>query len=125
MTKASFSSDVFSQDKLLAGNAHLLTGEKITIESGQNLTRGAVLGKITGSGKYVLSLSGAADGSQTPDLILAEDTDASSGDQEAMAYMRGDFNVNALTIGTGHTADSIKEGLRNKGILLFDSIGGA
>jgi hypothetical protein len=90
--------------------------------SGQNLVRGAVLGKITASGKYNLSLSGASDGSQTPDLILAEDVNASAGDKTAIAYSRGDFNAQALTIGTAHTIASIKEGLRVKNIILINSI---
>lgn len=115
---ASFSSATYSEDKLIAGNAHLLVAKKVTLISGQNLVRGAVLGKITASGKYNLSLSGASDGSQTPDLILAEDCNASGGDKEALAYSRGDFNINALTIGTAHTAASIAEGLRAKGIVL-------
>jgi len=115
---ASFSSATYSDDKLVAGNAHLLVAKSITLISGQNLVRGAVLGKITASGKYNLSLSAAADGSQTPDLVLAEDCNASAGDKTALAYSRGDFNVNALTIGTAHTAASITEGLRAKGIVL-------
>lgn len=118
---ASFDSASSSFDKLVAGNAHLLVSRQITLISGQNLTRGAVLGKITASGKYNLSLSAASDGSQTPDLILAEDCDASGGDKTALAYERGDFNVNALTLGTAHTAASIKEGLRDKNITLINA----
>ena len=119
--KASYSSDAYDPNDIVAGNSHLLTSRKITLISGQNLTRGAVLGKITASGKYNLSLSGAADGSQTPDLILAEDTDASAADKDTIAYYRGDFIEEKLTIGTGHTADSIREGLRVKGISLIKS----
>jgi hypothetical protein len=33
------------------------------------LPRGALLGKITASGKYVLSLAAANDGSQVPDAV--------------------------------------------------------
>ncbi len=120
---ASFQSDAYDPDRLLAGNAHLLNGEKVTIITGQNLLRGAVIGKITASSKYNLSLSAAVDGSEVPDLILAEDCDASGGDKEALAYMRGDFNSNRITIGTAHTLASIKEGLRVKGIILIDSVG--
>jgi hypothetical protein len=116
---ASFASTAYTPDKLIAGNAHLLVSRKVTLISGQNLVRGAVLGKITASGKYNLSLSGASDGSQTPDLILAEDCDASGGDKEALCYARGDFNETALTLGTAHTAASIREGLRAKGITLI------
>lgn len=112
---ASFSSTTLPIDKLVV-DAGKLVSRKITLISGQNLTRGSVLGKITASGKYNLSLSAAGDGSQTPDLILAEDTDASGGDKEALAYEAGVFNVNALNIGTAHTAASIQEGLRAKGI---------
>ncbi len=123
MSKAEFRTEgTYAPDKLIAGNAHLLVGRKVTIVSGQNLTRGAVLGKITASGKYNLSLSGASDGSQTPDLILAENCDATSGDKVALAYARGDFNANALTLGTAHTVASITEGLRAKGITLIPAV---
>lgn len=111
-----------SHDALIAGNAHLLVGRKVTIATGQNLVRGAVLGKVTATGKYLLSLSAAADGSQTPDLILAEYCDASAGDKSVLAYARGDFNSRALTLGAGHTVASITEGLRAKGITLLASI---
>lgn len=118
---ATFSSAASTFDKLVAGNAHLLVSRQITLISGQNLTRGAVLGKITASSKYNLSLSAAADGSQTPDLILAEDCDASGGDKLALAYSRGDFNANALTLGTAHTVASILDGLRAKGVVIINA----
>lgn len=74
------------------------------------------------SGEYKLSTSGASDGSQTPDLILAEDVDASAADKFALAYSRGDFNANAITLGAGHTVASITEGLRAKGIALLPAV---
>lgn len=206
---------VYTPDKLIAGNAHLLVGRKVTLLAGENRTRGAVLGRASvgaaatsyagtgngtitmdastpvlsgakvgnyvatciaaatnggtfrvedpdgfvlgdvavgatfsddikfvindgatdfvvgdkftiaiaaGSGKYKLSASAAVDGSQTPDAILAEDCDASAGDKEALAYFRGDFNTGALTMGAGHTAASITEGLRAKGITLLTNM---
>lgn len=119
---ASFSSSQSTTDNLLAGNAHLLVSRAITLVSGQNLKRGAVLGKITASGKYNLSASAAGDGSQTPDLILAEDCDASAGDKGALAYSRGDFSSAGLTLGAGHTVASILEGLRAKGITIINAI---
>ncbi|MCB1723219.1 MAG: head decoration protein [Gammaproteobacteria bacterium] len=123
MTTATFSSAAYSPDKLIAGNADLLVSRKVTLISGQNLARGALLGKITASGKYTLSASAAGDGSQVPDGILVEATDASGGDAEALVYFRGDFNQNAMTFGTGHTADSVRDGLRGKGITLIDAEG--
>ncbi len=112
---ASFASTNLAVDKLIVDASKLIT-RQITLISGQNLTRGAVLGKITASSKYNLSLSAAGDGSQTPDLILAEDTDASGGDKVTIAYEAGSFNTNALTLGSAHTLASIQEGLRAKGI---------
>lgn len=116
---ASFKSETYTPDGLVAGNAHLLVGRKVTILSGQNIVRGTLLGKITTGGKYIKSLSGAADGSETPDAILAEDVDASAGDKEGLVYMRGDFVEEAVTFGTAHTANSVREGLRAKGITLI------
>jgi hypothetical protein len=117
---ASYISTSFAPSNLIAGNFDELKGESITVISGQNLLRGAVLGKITASGKYNLSLNAAADGSQIPDLILAEDCNASAGDKPAIAYSRGDFIAQELVIGAGHTIASIKEGLRDKNIILFN-----
>lgn len=112
----------YSPDYLVAGNHESLIGRKIIIANGNNLVRGSVIGKITASGKYVLSTSAATDGSETPDLILAENADATSADVSALAYARGDFITQALTIGAGHTAASITEGLRTKGIALLTAI---
>ena len=121
--RASFATEgTYTPDSLIAGNADLLVARKVTIISGQNLARGSVLGKITASGKYNLSLSGASDGSQTPDLILGEAADASAGDVTALAYARGDFLTTALTLGASHTVASITEGLRAKGITLLTAV---
>lgn len=123
MTRASFATEgTYTPDSLIASNADLLVGRKVTILSGQTLVRGSVLGKITTGGKYNLSLSAAVDGSQTPDLILGEAADASGGDTTAMAYARGDFTASALTLGASHTIASIQEGLRAKGITLLTAI---
>jgi hypothetical protein len=104
-------------DKLIAGDADGIITDKVIILAGQNIVRGAVLGKITATGKYILSLSAAADGSQVPDRIAAQDINAVA-DTEAEVYRTGRFNDNALTLGAAHTVASISEGLRGKGIHL-------
>jgi hypothetical protein len=110
-------------DHLIAGNAHLLVGRKVTLAGGQGvLPRGTVLGRITASGKYVKSTAAANDGSQVPDLILAEAVDTTDGDKQELSYARGDFNSRALTLGAGHTVAGITEALRAKGITLFDAM---
>ena len=121
--KASFKTEgAYVPDSLIAGNAHLLVARSVTILSGQILARGAVIGKVTVGGKYKLSLSTATDGSEVPDLVLGEDCDASAGDVAALAYLRGDFSANALTLGAAHTIASITEGLRAKGIALLPAM---
>lgn len=111
---------VFAPPQLLSGGTY--TTRKVTILSGQDLKAGAVLGKIAASSKHILSLSAAGDGSETPDLVLLQDCDATGGDTEAIALetCTQGLNADALTIGTGHTLASIREGLRDKGILIDD-----
>lgn len=122
--QATFRSDGFTPDGLIANEPSLLISVPITLLSGQNLKRGALLGKITASSKYVLSLSASSDGSQAPAAILVDDVDASAADTPALAYIRGDFIANALTLGAGHTTTSVAAGLRDLGIFLINQQGG-
>ena len=79
----------------------------VTLVSGQNQPRGAVLGKITTGGKYALSLSGAVDGSETPKAVLAEAADASGGDLTVPVYVSGEFANDKITYGADHTAATV------------------
>lgn len=67
-------------DVLLYEAPEFYSREAVTIASGADLTAGAVLGKITASGKYALSAPGASDGSQTPVAVLLVDAAAASAD---------------------------------------------
>lgn len=117
MPPASYGSTAFTPDKLVTG-PDVLETRQITLITGQNLARGALLGKITASGKYNLSLSAAVDGSQVPDAILGEATDASGADKVTIAYFRGGFNETEVVLGAAHTVDTVREGLRGKGVVL-------
>lgn len=117
-TRASFQTEgTFTPDNLSAGDYPVRT-RKVTIISGQTLVRGAAVGLITASSKWNLSLSAASDGSQVIRGILAEDIDASAGDKEAVIYISGDFNEDAITFGTAHTAATARESLRDQNIYL-------
>ena len=74
---------------------------------------------VAGSGKWKLSLAAATDGSQNPRGILVQDTDASLADVEGAAYVRGQFNAGKVTFGTGHTASSVADELRDLGMYLI------
>ena len=109
--------DGYTPDRLFAGD-HPRETTKATLLSGENVSRGAVPGIVTASGKLRLSASGSADGSETPDAIAAEDADATGGDVDVLIYRTGEFNQDAVTLGTGHTVASISQGLRERGIFL-------
>ena len=63
---------------------------EITVLSGQVLTTGTVLGKLTSGGKYVKYDEGASSGAGSDDAagILLLDCDATDGDQRAVAIVR-------------------------------------
>lgn len=106
----------FQADNLISGDYPIVT-ESITLAAGQNLKRGAVLGRQT-SGHYVLSSATATDGSEQPIAVLAEDVDATNSETVGVCYLSGQFNATALTIGDGLTSESIKHPLRLLNIYL-------
>lgn len=113
-----FASDgAYDPNDILVDSEGLLTRE-VTLVSGQNVVRGAVLGKITTGGKYTLSLSAAGDGSNTPVAIAAQDVDATGGDKKIQVYLSGKFRPKKLTFGTAHTEASTFEALSRIGIKL-------
>jgi hypothetical protein len=65
-----------------------ISRETITVLSGQNLQAGAVLGKVTASGKYKALEPAAVDGSETAAGILYDAVDASAADSEGVAIVR-------------------------------------
>ena len=103
-------------DNLIIGGE--LTTDSGILVSGQNLERGALLGKITSSGKLTLSLSASTDGSEVPYAILNDDVDASSADKRCPIILGGEINSKSVIFGADHTADSTKDGLRGLSIFL-------
>jgi hypothetical protein len=107
----------YTPDNLLAGEYPRIE-RLVTIAAGADLAKGAVLGRITASGKFKLSASASSDGSQTPDAILAEKASAAGADVQAVVYFSGEFNENALSLGAGHTLDAVRLTLKAKSIYL-------
>ena len=71
-----------------------------------------MLGQITASGNYILSVKSAADGSQVPSAILADATDATGGAVTTGVYLTGEFNVTALNYDATWTPATLKTALR-------------
>lgn len=69
-----------------------------------------------GSQKMKLAAAAAEDGSAVPVAILLEDVDAAAADKNCPVAVEGYFNEEALQFGAGHTADTVRNGLREVGI---------
>jgi hypothetical protein len=106
-----------------------LCRESIVINDAADTLRvGAVMGKVTATGKWKLAKSAAVDGSQTPagiliinglgsstDIVLAANTDT-----KAVVLARGPVIVAdaALQLGTGTTLAAATTALKALGILV-------
>jgi len=111
-------------DDLIGSDADGLLARKYTLLTGHTVLRGTLLGVITSGGKVIPSLSAAGDGSETPFGIAAVDADSNAGpdsppaDRQIDVFVRGTFNENRVIFGASHTAASVREALRAKGIFL-------
>lgn len=87
--------------------------DAITVASGAGVVAaGAVLGRVTASGKYVLSPDTGADGSQTAVAVALYGCDATSADQKIAAILRdAEVNVNVLTYAAS-VNDATKRGTK-------------
>lgn len=112
--------ETYERDNLIAGDFPRVARHE-TILDGQTLVRGSLLGRITASGKYILSLAAAGDGSEVPVAIAAEAITTSGADGVANLYFTGEFNQDQITYGTGHDADSVRDGLDGRSIFLKKS----
>ena len=113
-------SALFIPDQLIAGTLQLVTDTGI-ITSG-TYKRGTVLGMVTASGKYKLSVKTATDGSEKPAAILVDNVDASTSDQNGGLYLMGEFNQNRIIFDNSWTVPALKAALRPLAIFLKDSI---
>lgn len=112
--------ETFVQDNLFSGDHEITTDSEILI-LGQNLKRGAVLGKITASGKVTLLDKSATDGSQEPHCVLAEDTDATTSDKKVPIYLTGQFDPTVLSVASGTTVAEMKTAMRKVCLFQKDS----
>ena len=81
------------------------TREVITLLIGTNYPSGAVLGRITASGKYTLSPATGADGSQVASAVLLYAVDATLADAVGIVVARGPSIVSRAGLAYGATVD--------------------
>lgn len=81
------------------------TRETVTLLAGTKYPVGAVLGRITASGKFKLSTATGSDGAQTAAAVLLYATDATAVDREAVVLLRGPALVSRAALGFDSTVD--------------------
>ena len=81
------------------------TRETVTLLEGTNYPVGAVLGRITASGKYKLATSGGSDGAQTASAVLLYAVDASATDAIGVVVARGPAIVSKAALVFDATVD--------------------
>jgi hypothetical protein len=121
MVDPGYDTETFEYDNLVVGDEHIIS-DRETLILGQNLTRGAALGKITASGNLTQLDSGAVDGSENPFAILMEDCDATLANTACSVYLKGEFNQNEIGFVTGDTFATFKDAFRAISIFLKDSL---
>jgi hypothetical protein len=68
---------------------HNFTRETVTLPAGTSYAVGAVLGRITASGKMKLSTATGTDGAQNAAAVLLYDVDATAADTTGIVVLRG------------------------------------
>jgi hypothetical protein len=81
------------------------TREVITLLIGTRYPVGAVLGRITASGKYKLATSGGTDGAQTATAVLIYAVDATLADATGIVVTRGPSIVSRAGLAYDATVD--------------------
>jgi hypothetical protein len=81
------------------------TRESVTLLAGAAYPVGAVLGRITASGKYKLATSGGTDGAQTAAAVLLYAVDATAADASGLVVMRGPAIVSKAALVFDATVD--------------------
>jgi len=101
--------------------AIVLTGQNV---SGTPLPRGTVLGKVTATGKYKISVAGASDGSQLPRAVTADDLDTSGGDVTCRVYESGTFAFEVCNVDASWTIDTLNASMSDQSRdIYFRSVG--
>lgn len=114
-------SETFTPDRLIAGDFPIVTEEMVI--TGESLTRGTVVGKITASGKGVVVNSGGTDdGRRTAYGVLLETADATAADKTVTIALTGEFNEDELVFGGTDTITTHRATLRGLCIFAKDPV---
>lgn len=99
---ASSSYETYTPAPFILGG--LVAFDSGTLASGQNLTRGTVIGRVAATGKLVKSVQSATDGSEKPIGAMNHDADATGGDMNVVFAKGGDLDKNQITFDASWSA---------------------
>lgn len=97
------------EDNLVAGSTPPIATNDATLITGQNLVRGAVVGRITASGKITECDNTAVDGSDVPIGIMVHAIDATAADKNAQIYVAGAFRKSEISWHASFNLDPEKD----------------
>jgi len=93
---------------------HNFTRETVTLLAGTSYAVGAVLGRITASGKMKLSTATGTDGAQNAAAVLLYDVDATAADTTGIVVLRGPAIVSkAALVFDASVDDSAKKAAKH------------
>ena len=106
---AESSVETHTEDNLVAGSTPAIATEPGTLITGQNLARGALVGRITASGKLTECDNTAVDGSAVPVGIMVHAIDATAADKACQIYKAGCFRKASMTWHASFNTDPEKD----------------
>jgi hypothetical protein len=98
--------------------------DSVVLQAGQNLSKGAVLGRIKDTGKYKLSAlkdsdgNDVTDGSEVPCAVLLENVDATDADKNVPVLLLGVVDGDELIFDDSWDKDELKFELRKMSIFV-------
>lgn len=124
---AAVSQNTKTYDNLIVAG-YPITNRDMTLLSGEVVTRGQVLGKVTASGKLRAYNTANSDGSETPYAVAADDTDATGGDTVIAPYIQAHVSQDALIFAATDDYDTaaeilaVNDALQGRGIFVVKTL---
>jgi hypothetical protein len=114
-------SESLSYDNLIAGLQKDIVTRPATIRLGEAFSRGAILGRLTATGKW--QEAQFSNLSNFSDLgVASEAVDSTAGEVTTDVFVEGEFSENGVQFFYSNTADDWREALAGHGIYLRKTI---
>jgi len=111
LTEGTHAGEFLVSEANVGGTGVSRSRDSAVVVSGQNLVAGAVVGKITASGKFTEYDDAAVDGSEVAAGILFDAVDASAADANGVVIVRdAEFNAAEVTWKSGASQGDIDAG---------------